>query len=790
MLIVTEKYRTANIVARSLGFGYFCEDHFANEHGDKICFAHGHLYETSHEQPEIYDWKTPDNFNNLPRTLYSIPKKLSVEIRGVKLTSERLRTTIISNMQDSDMIINACDFDREGERIFYDLFNAADTSARIYRMDMSNGLTRRLVCEAYANLLDGTETKSRFYASSARDAADYSYALLTQVATYHARSGDLHPAFTGYKDAKSSTLSIQVPLALLIALKCKEVEQFDVRAIFIPQLSAKIGRYKCLFNYDPELSETDGSLLSHPRLSKQYINAREQQSKEVTVVSVLVKPVTFSPPAPHNTASIQAEMKNLTPSETMSAMQSLYMKGLISYPRSDNDSLSEKNYSNGRLASLLESLSRNEGFSKKDGDDANLCALARSLEHSTSPQCVKEHSNLAHSAIVPTDASVSPGQLNDNEQQVYNSICNRFTDAMRGETHGQEVTLSVCFKEECLGLLGENRSVFTCQKVIGEGDNKLTNLLPGDVFSIDELSTIKHQRDVPQYHCFSELPLIMQQAGLGTAATRDRAVAKLLERKIIDVFFDAGIRYAIITDKGIALLKILPPEFKTPHLTARWEKKLAEIEQTLDHDECNAMRSEFIADVFGRVQYLCRMFNMGQLDLRTSTSPASQQHLTQVEERAKALNVDITLADFKTVQSCHNFLIANPLPYSKETQKEFAQSGLDVDSATLRDSRRVNLRVNQSSKDAPPSEKQLTKAYTMAQLVRIKVPANIRKSAKACSDFIDSCQAKRKPRVAQVKALKQLAQKLEYPIPSNIFKSRTKVVDLTKELRKRMKGTK
>lgn len=786
MLIVTEKYRIAAIIAKALGFRHFIADHFENDRGDIVCFASGHLFTTVHGQPDVYDWQTPDNFNNLPRQLQMVPNEFNVFIRGANVPSTTLLQSIIEKMQESDMIINACDFDREGERIFYDIFNAANTQAHIYRMDLSKGLTRRLVCESYANLLDGIVTKSRSYASSARNCGDFAYALATQVATFHARSGELHPALSGYKEAKSSTLSlgrVQIPLLRLIGLRCQEVEQYHIRAINVPQLTSKISRYRCDFVYSPEKSGTDPALLEHPRLAEQYVAVRQQMSREVEVLEISVEPVVFSPPAPHNTASIQGAMDNLTPKETMDAMQGLYMKGLISYPRTDNDSLSSDHYSNGRLASLLESLSRNDGFSIK-GNDESLGALARSLEHAPPPGCVESQNVLAHSAIVPTDAAPVSDQLNENEQAVYNEICSRFVDSVKGETYGQEVSLSVAFKEESVALLGEERSIYTCSKTVGDGENKLTSLKVGDTFEVSDLKVEPIRRDVPQYYAMSALPLVMQEVGLGTAATRDTAIDTLLKRKYVEIYQEGGVKYVVITQRGIALLMIMPMEFKTPELTAQWEKQLTEIEHCQDMALADTLRREFISGVFDKVQYLCRLFNTGQMNPAVSSATASHTHKSQVAVRAQQLNIQINLEDFTTTQQCHNFLLANPLPFHKREKVALGSRGLCVDDETLRDSRQVAIRKKQDDTDAPPSPQQLLTANELSNLVKIKVPSQAKKSAKKCSEFIELALSKRAPSPNQLLRVKKLAKSLNYPIPKEVLRSRQKVITLISNLKK------
>ena len=805
MLLVTEKYRVAKVIAKSLGFRYFEYDHFENDFGDVICFSNGHLFTLEHHLDDIYAWDSPQNFDRLPRTLYNDYSDRDVFIRGNHIASKDLGASIIGFMQSHDTIINCCDMDREGERIFYDLFNQADTTAHVLRMDLSQGLTKRLVCEAYSNLADGIEFKARHYASQARNCSDFAYGLGTQVLTYYGRSGELHPFLGGVSDGKASVVSIgsvQLPTLSVIGKRCSLVEKHRIRRVHKPTFSIKVGRYKLEFEYDAQRSNTDESLLNQESLSRNYCRTRGVQSPRVEVVDVQTQTTKSEPQKPFSTSSLQAAMSSMSPSESMNVLQSLYLKGLISYPRTDEQSLPDKNYSNGRLSSLLESLSQNQGFSEKlEKGGISLKAMSRSLEHGSTPNCVSHNSDkYAHSALVPTDVNASRIELTDKESAVYNAICERFVNSLATESVSVQCDITVAFVEESLGVLGEKRSLFRCRRIVGANAGKLHDLEVGQTFDAMDIKVKLLDRDVPQYYSLSELPevmrsiasefadekikqLLIQANGIGTPFTRGKVIDTLIERQYIEVIVEGGIQRVVITSRGLALLSVMPEMFTSPEIKALWEKQLNAIEHASTLEQATRLRNAFIARAFDEVEQLCRLLNRKQLGAYTKArEPADAKLQKQVQDRALLLNLDFDSDIFTSKQACLHFLMANPEPYSQATMRSLESSGMDTDSTVMRDPRRIALRKQQKRSDRPPSAKQLLEAERLSQKVHLKMPESAKQTANSCNEFIIVCKTKQRPTIAQLRKLKGLAKKINFPLNNSMLKSRVEVTRLIKEL--------
>ena len=116
------------------------------------------------------------------------------------------------------------------------------------------------------------------------------------------------------------------------------------------------------------------------------------------------------PPPPFNLTTLQTEaykLHGITPSKTLQTAQSLYLSGLISYPRTSSQKLPISiNYRR-----ILEKLSKKynvENFIKRQ----------KPIEgKKTDP---------AHPSIYPTGEEVNKTILSQNEQKIYDLIVKRF----------------------------------------------------------------------------------------------------------------------------------------------------------------------------------------------------------------------------------------------------------------------------------------------------------------------------------------------------------------------------
>ena len=75
-----------------------------------------------------------------------------------------------------------------------------------------------------------------------------------------------------------------------------------------------------------------------------------------------------------------------------------------------------------------------------------------------------------------------------------------------------------------------------------------------------------------------EFPDGVERKGIGTPATRAAIIEKLVQKGFIERRGDKKTKYLCSTDKGNALVTVVPEQIQSPSMTADWEEKLLKIE--------------------------------------------------------------------------------------------------------------------------------------------------------------------------------------------------------------------
>ena len=87
------------------------------------------------------------------------------------------------------------------------------------------------------------------------------------------------------------------------------------------------------------------------------------------------------------------------------------------------------------------------------------------------------------------------------------------------------------------------------------------------------------------------MPEDAERQGIGTPATRAATIEKLVQKGFLERRGDKKTKILLPTDKGKALITVMPEEIQSAEMTADWENKLLCIE----HGEMDA--SEFMTEI-------------------------------------------------------------------------------------------------------------------------------------------------------------------------------------------------
>ena len=297
-----------------------------------------------------------------------------------------------------------------------------------------------------------------------------------------------------------------------------------------------------------------------------------------------------SPPQLYDLTALQRDANRLlgfTAQQTLDYAQSLYEKRLITYPRTDSRFLTED------MAASLPGLVTDTGR-----------ALAVEEPFPIHVQQVINGSKVTdHHALLPTKsmANADLAALPAGEWNVLRLIAARLLCAV-GEPHRYaETTLTtICAGEEFSAkgkvVLSDGWKVME-RKMLGEllGKQKEAVVLPDaqeqSQCSVADAELKEGQTSPPKSYTEDTLLSAMQAAGadsmpeggerrgIGTPATRAATIEKLVQKGFLERKGNKKTKVLLPTDKGKALITVMPEEIQSPEMTADWETKLLQIER-------------------------------------------------------------------------------------------------------------------------------------------------------------------------------------------------------------------
>jgi DNA topoisomerase I len=579
-LVVCEKPDAARRIALALGgskesriAGVPIFDVHFQDKDYKICSAIGHLY------------GLVDATKN--RSIYPV---LDLEWAPVEGRA-RLIGVISRLSRDADSFVHACDYDQEGEVIGYSILQYACNGAyEKSRRAKFSTLTDNEIRESFSSLQKPSAGLAQ--AGRSRHLLDFIYGVnLSRALSQSFKAGN-----KGYRNL--SIGRVQGPTLAFAAGR----EQ-DIR-LFIP---------------DPYWTvtvdfEKDGQII-HARYVRPRIDtlAGAQEidgaciGKAGTVIAADKNKIPLRPPAPFNTGDLQREafrLFRISPGYTLAIAEKLYLRALISYPRTSSQKLPASiNY-----RKILSGLARSTLYSSA------LVLLSRSrLAPHEGPM-----TDPAHPAIYPTGVF---GKLSGLEFKVYDLIVKRFlaTFGDAAVTERTDVTIDVHdhrFVAEGNAILYEGWTAFYRPYAKLER-TALPLLAVGDVLANRQIAMEEKFTQPPPRFSQSSLLAKMEQEKIGTKATRADIIATLLKRSYLEQK-RGGIE---VTDLGFAVIESMRehvPDIVSVDLTRSMEEQLEGVEQGKEEP------AAVIEYAVGRLTASLEAFRDGSLEIGREIGSASK----------------------------------------------------------------------------------------------------------------------------------------------------------------------
>ena len=557
-LVVAEKPSVGAAYAKVLG-ATNRQDGYWEGNGYLVSWCVGHLVELA--PPNVYDAKYVKwSIADLP----ILPEKWQYLVS----TSTKKQFGILQkvmNRPDVDSIVCATDAGREGELIFRLVYQQAGCKKPFSRLWLSS-MEENAIREGFAHLKPSTEYDALYNAALCRERADW---------------------MVGINASRLFSCLYGQPLA--------------VGRVMTPVLAMTVVREAAIAAFVPEkfytvaLTLADGGSASSKRFAQKMdaerLLSKCRKEERVTVQKMKRKEKYESPPPLYDLTALQRDANRLlgfTAQQTLDYAQSLYEKRLITYPRTDSRFLTED------MAASIPGLVTDTG---------KVFAVEKTLPIHVR-QVINGSKVTDHHALLPTKsmANADLAALPVGERNVLRLIAARLLCAVGKPHRYAETTLTTeCAGEEFTAkgkvVLSEGWKAME-RKMLGEllGKQKEQATLP-DVQEQSQCSIVvaelKEGQTTPPKH-FTEdtllhametasadsMPEGVERQGIGTPATRAATIEKLVQKGFLERKGNKKTKVLLPTDKGKALVTVMPEEIQSPEMTADWETKLLRIEHS------------------------------------------------------------------------------------------------------------------------------------------------------------------------------------------------------------------
>ena len=483
-----------------------------------------------------------------------------------KLPAEKEIIRALKNLaKKADSVVIGTDFDREGELIGSDALRQIREVAPAVPVSRArySAFTKAEIDHAFANLVELDQDLAD--AGESRQYIDLIWgAVLTRYLTA--------ARWSGLGNVRSAG-RVQTPTLALVVERERERLAFKPDDYWVIQGQAeKDGDAAGPFR----ITHATGRFWERDAADAAF--GRVADATEGRVTDVERKSRTQRPPAPFNTTSLQAAAaaEGISPARTMRLAESLYMDGLISYPRVDNTVYP----SSLDLRDCVRTLAKVPQY-------AGTCQALLAQPKLTATRGKEETTD--HPPIYPT-AAADPDKLQPAAWKLYNLIARRFLATLMGPAtiEGTKVTIDVA--GEPFAVSGSVLVSPGFRAVYPYGlkkDDQLPALAEGDVVAVSNMELLAKQTEPPARYSQGKLIQEMEKRGLGTKSTRASIIDTLYERKYFknDPVEPSQLGMAIID-----ALTTYAPRITSADMTAELEDDMTQVadgkssqEQVVNH---------------------------------------------------------------------------------------------------------------------------------------------------------------------------------------------------------------
>lgn len=555
-LVLAEKPSVAMSLSKVIGADQR-GDGYMEGNGYLVSWCVGHLVELS--QPEAYDEKYAKwKYDDLP----ILPEHWQYQVSA----STKKQFGILKKLmqrKDVESLICATDAGREGELIFRLVYHQCGCKKPVERLWISS-MEDSAIREGFQKLRPGTEYDALYEAALCRERADWIVGI------------NATRLFSCLYGQTLNVGRVMTPTLAMVVMRDAAIRAFKPEPFYSAEL--KFRDFQAGGERMKEKAEAEKLVAECCQAGSAIITKVEQKEKSE------------KPPALFDLTSLQREANRqlgFTAQQTLDYTQSLYEKKLVTYPRTDSRYLTDD------MAPLVPELVSviQQSFQIQADVPAPVNAA----------QVINSKKVTDHHAIIPTKtaASYDISSLPSGEQAILTMLAVRLICAVGTPCLYAETVVEA----ECAGqkfrTKGKTATDIGWRRYAGKpseeaeknaGAGELPELSEGMTLELARVDLKEGKTSPPKRFTedlllsamesasSDEFPAGVERKGIGTPATRAAIIEKLVQKGFIERRGDKKTKYLCSTDKGNALVTVVPEQIQSPSMTADWEEKLLKIE--------------------------------------------------------------------------------------------------------------------------------------------------------------------------------------------------------------------
>ncbi|WP_286926717.1 MULTISPECIES: DNA topoisomerase III [Lysinibacillus] len=626
--------------------------------GALITWAIGHLCEL----------KAPEEYNSTWKkwtleTLPIIPDRFEYKVTKSKYKQFNVIKGLVKRPDIQEIIIGG-DAGREGELIIRTILRVCGVKKPMKRLWISS-LTENAVKKGFSNLLPEEKTRDIYFEALSRSCADWLIGINTS------RLYTVLLKKNGIKDVFSIG-RVQTPTLALIVKREHEIANFKPEPFWEVEAD---------FNFEGKIlkAKWHKNNISRVQEERQAIAiAHFCNNKSVEISSIKKETKEYAPPLLFNLSALQATANKaykFSPQYTLDILQKLYLKGLVSYPRSDSQYLTNEEAKT--LPNILENLSKIDKYKNLLPPPTNSIM--------NNKRYVNEKKVTDHHAIIITEQFPNFSKLNSEEEKIYDLVVRQVIAAhynhavfsyttihslvdkraefiSKGKVQIEEGWRKVIYhtkdnsstdEDELLPLLSENELGIVANTQVKKGETQPpTRYSEGNLITLMKTAG-KHLED-------DKLEKILSKTeGLGTEATRAGIIGTLKDRNYIEIKKNQ----VFVTTKGMLLIEALGESILTsPLMTAKWEQRLSEIGEgnaspKVFMEQVKKLAYKLITDANEREKEWA--FDQNEVDKITENNPYNKKYKKVKKVVGKCMLCGGSILDHGTFYGCSNYKTVN-----------------------------------------------------------------------------------------------------------------------------------